>query len=55
MVLPPGYRIQMDPDLLVLYRADGSMVAAFSAFGAEPEEVAREAREDYRQSGEDTG
>jgi hypothetical protein len=33
----------------------GSMVAAFGALGADPEEVGREAREDYRQSGEGAG
>ena len=55
MVLPPGYRLQMDADLLILSRADGSMVAAFSALGADPEEVKREAEKDYRRSGEDAG
>jgi hypothetical protein len=30
VVLPPGYRLEMDPDLLILHRDDGSQVAAFS-------------------------
>ena len=55
VVLPPGYRLWLDPDLLVLPRDDGSTVAAFSALGADPEEVERAAREDYRRSGEDAG
>ena len=52
--LPPGYRVWVDPDLLVLRRADGSVVAAFSALGADPAEVEKEASEDYRRSGEGT-
>ena len=45
--LPPGYRLQMDPDELLLRRADGSTVAAFSGPGADPVEVEREATRDY--------
>jgi hypothetical protein len=45
--LPPGYRLQMDPDVLLLRRADGSTVAAFSGPGADPVEVEREATRDY--------
>jgi hypothetical protein len=52
--LPPGYGLQMDPDELVLRRADGSMVAAFSGPGADPAEVEREAAKDCWLSGEDT-
>ena len=55
MVLPPGYSLDMDPDVLVLRRADGSTVAVFSAVGADPSAVEREAREDYRRSGEVAG
>jgi hypothetical protein len=55
VVLPPGYRLQLDPDVLALRRADGSTVAAFSALGADLREVEREAREDYRRSGESVG
>ena len=54
-VLPPGYRLEMDPDVLIPRRDDGSTVAAFSALGADLREVEREAREDYRRSGEDAG
>jgi hypothetical protein len=45
----------MDPDVLVLRRADGSTVAVFSAPSADPEEVRREAEKDYRRSGESAG
>lgn len=45
--LPPGYSLHMDPDVLVLRRADGSMVAAFSGPSADPVEVEREATRDY--------
>ncbi len=45
--LPPGYRVQVAPDVLVLRRADGSTVAAFSGPGADPAEVEREATRDY--------
>jgi hypothetical protein len=44
----------MDPDVLLLRRADGSTVAAFSGPGADPAEVEREAVEDYRRGGEAT-
>jgi hypothetical protein len=51
LYLPPGYHIQSDADLLMVYLADGSMVAVF-VVGAAPSEVSREAEEDYRASGE---
>jgi hypothetical protein len=44
----------MDPELLVLRRADGSMVAAFSAPSVDPAEVEREAEKGYRRSGQST-
>ena len=44
--LPPGYTLRGDPDLLVLLRPDGSVVAAFSAGGADPMEVIAAAWED---------
>ena len=47
LYLPPGYHIQSDADLLMVYRTDCSMVAAFVT-GAAPSEAAREAEEDYR-------
>ncbi len=42
VVLSPGYRVQLGADLLILRRAHGSMVAAFSALGADPSEVEME-------------
>ena len=45
--LPPGYRLQMDPDVLILRRVDGSTVAAFSGPGADRAEVEREATRDH--------
>ncbi len=45
--LPPGYRLREDPDILLLLRPDGSLVAAFSARGADPLEVIAAAWEDY--------
>ena len=39
---------------MVLRRADGSMVAAFSASGADPAEVKEEAEKDYLMSGQGT-
>lgn len=37
--LPPGYYLEKDPDILVLRRLDGSMVAAFSTRGAAPDAI----------------
>jgi hypothetical protein len=51
LYLPPGYHIQSDADLLMVYRTDGSMIAAFVT-GAAPSEVSRAAEEDYRATGE---
>ena len=51
LYLPPGYHIRLDAELFTLHREDGSMVACF-AVGAAPSEVAREAEEDYRATGE---
>ena len=45
--LPPGYRLERDADILLLLRADGSVVAAFSAQGADPLEVLAAAWEDH--------
>jgi hypothetical protein len=52
--LPPGYRLERDADLLELRRTDGSLVAAFSAGGASPAAVVREAEEDHRKNGRST-
>jgi hypothetical protein len=45
-VLPDGYHMERDADLLTLLRCDGSVVARFSARGAEWREVERAAKED---------
>ena len=45
--LPPGYTLREDADLLILLRPDGSVVAAFSAQGADPLEVLVAAWEDH--------
>ena len=47
--LPAGYWVERDADIMVLHRADGSMVAAFSASGAKPAEIERAAEEDAEQ------
>lgn len=43
--LPTGYYLERDPDILILRRLDGSMVGAFSARGAAPEDIRRAAEE----------
>ncbi len=45
--LPPGYHAHPDPEVLVLGRADGSVVAPFSGRSFFAEEVERAAWEDY--------
>jgi hypothetical protein len=48
--LPPGYSLdRSDPDVLVLRSPDGAAVARFSARGATPEAMEREARTHYRE------
>jgi hypothetical protein len=48
--LTPSYFLdESDPDILLLRRADGSFVAAFSATGATREGIIQAAQEDYRQ------
>ena len=54
LLLPPGYRLERDADLLELRRTDGSLVAAFSVRGASPAAVVWEAEEDYRKNGRST-
>ncbi|HZC19737.1 MAG TPA: hypothetical protein VE225_08485, partial [Rubrobacteraceae bacterium] len=44
--LPNGYYVEQDPDLLVIRRLDGSIVAAFSAFAAPPQGVRETAEGD---------
>jgi hypothetical protein len=46
--LPKHYRLdELDPDVVVLRRDDGTFVAAFSARGATKEGLVDAAREDY--------
>jgi hypothetical protein len=45
--LPPDYTLRRDVDLLVLVGPAGSVVAAFSALGADPLEVIAAAWEDH--------
>jgi hypothetical protein len=49
--LPPGYHAHLDPDVLVLGRTEGSVVARFSSRGLVAEEVERAAWEDYVAAG----
>ena len=44
--LPSGYYLERDPDILILRRFDGAMVAAFSAYGATVEAIQQSAEED---------
>lgn len=44
--MPFGYRLELDADVLVVLRPDGSAVAAFGAPGADPLEVEAAAWED---------
>jgi DNA-binding SARP family transcriptional activator len=48
--LPNGYRLERDPDVLILRRLDGSAVATFSTRGAEEDDVRRAAEKDSRQA-----
>ena len=48
--LPPGYTVEHGADVLLVRRADGSVVAAFSARGATPKEVKRTAWDDFKRS-----
>jgi len=47
--LPPGYSLECDADLLMLHK-EGTLVAAFSAKGTTPSEVARTTRNNHRQN-----
>jgi hypothetical protein len=55
LFLPPGYHIQIDAEMLVLHRADGSMVGGFVAGRTAPSEVVTIAEEDYRASNRERG
>jgi LuxR family maltose regulon positive regulatory protein len=47
--MPTGYYLERDPDILTLRRPDGSLVGAFSARDAAPEDVRRMVRETVRE------
>jgi hypothetical protein len=44
--LPDGYWLEINADTLVLHRPDNSIVATFSARGANPSEIEQVAKED---------
>ncbi len=45
-VLPPGYRVDHDPDVAILRRPDGSVVAYFPIWTMSPERLLRAAELD---------
>jgi hypothetical protein len=45
-VLPPGYRVDHDPDVAVLRRPDGSVVGYLPIWSMNPERILREAELD---------
>jgi hypothetical protein len=47
--LPPGYRLELDPDVARLLGEDCRSVAVFSARGVVLETVERTAWDDYRE------
>lgn len=50
--LPNGYRVEWEPDIITLLRPDGSVVARFYTWSAEPGEILRTALEDARKDKE---
>jgi hypothetical protein len=45
-VLPPGYRVDHDPDVAVLRRPDGSVVGYFPIWSMNPKRLLQEAKRD---------
>jgi hypothetical protein len=45
-ILPPGYQVDHDPDVAVLRRPDGSVVAYLPIWTMSPERLLREAELD---------
>jgi hypothetical protein len=45
-VLPPGYRVDHDPDVAVLRRPDGSVVGYFPIWSMSPKRLLQEAKLD---------
>jgi hypothetical protein len=52
-VLPPGYRVDHDPEVAVLRRPDGSVVAYLPIWMMSPERLLREAELDLLVGGRD--
>jgi len=50
-VLPPGYRVDHDPDVAVLRRPDGSVVAYFTIWSMSPGRILRAAQLDLAGGG----
>jgi hypothetical protein len=45
-ILPPGYRVDHDPDVAVLRRPDGSVVSYFPIWSMNPNRLLQEAKLD---------
>jgi hypothetical protein len=45
-ILPPGYRVDHDPDVAVLRRPDGSVVSYFPIWSMSPKRLLQEAKLD---------
>jgi hypothetical protein len=45
-VLPPGYRVDHDPDVAVLRRSDGSVVSYFPIWSVNPKRLLQVAKLD---------
>ena len=45
-ILPPGYRVDHDPDVAVLRRPDGSVVGYFPIWSISPKRLLQEAKLD---------
>jgi hypothetical protein len=45
-ILPPGYRVDHDPDVAVLRRPDGSVVDYFPIWSMSPKRLLQEAKLD---------
>jgi hypothetical protein len=45
-ILPPGYRVDHDPDVAVLRRPDGSVVSYFPIWSMNPKRLLQEAKLD---------
>ena len=50
-MLPPGYRVDHDPDVAVLRRPDGSVVRYFPIWSMNPKRLLEEAKLDLASEG----